>query len=91
LVDERIAKAEGDWDWTELDVLRITSGMGDGYVYHLQQCVEKLIKALLLQLGQTFRKTHNLVALSQLLQLAAPDWSWDEDRTGGSDGIRCSA
>ncbi len=65
LVDEWIAKAEGDWDWTELDVAMITSRMRDGYVYHLQQCVEKLIKALLLQLGQTFRKTHDLVALSQ--------------------------
>ena len=79
LVDEWIAKAEGDWDWTEVDLGLITSRMRDGYVYHLQQCVEKLMKACLLQLGQTFRKTHDLVALSQLLQLSDPDWSWDED------------
>lgn len=79
LVDEWIAKAEGDWDWTEVDLGLITSRMRDGYVYHLQQCVEKLMKARLLQLGQTFRKTHDLVALSQLLQLSDPAWSWDED------------
>lgn len=79
LVDEWIAKAEGDWDWTEVDLGLITSRMRDGYVYHRQQCVEKLMKARLLQLGQTFRKTHDLVALSQLLQLSDPAWSWDED------------
>jgi len=33
----------------------------DGYVYHLQQCVEKLFKACLLQQGQTFQRTHDLV------------------------------
>ena len=53
--------------------------MCDGYVYHLQQCVEKLFKACLLQQGQTFQKTHDLVRLSQMLQSVAPDWSWDED------------
>jgi HEPN domain-containing protein len=79
LVDEWIAKAEGDWDWTEVDLGLITSRMRAGYVYHRQRCVEKLMKARLLQLGQTFRKTHDLVALSQLLQLSDPAWSRDED------------
>jgi len=47
LVEEWILKAEGDWDWTEIDVALITPRMSDGYVYHLQQCVEKLFKARL--------------------------------------------
>ena len=48
LVEEWIAKAEGDWDWTEVDLSLISPRMRDGYVYHLKQCVEKLIKARLL-------------------------------------------
>lgn len=53
--------------------------MRDGYVYHLQQCVEKLFKACLLHQGQTFQKTHDLVRLSLLLQGVDPGWIWDED------------
>jgi HEPN domain-containing protein len=79
LVEEWILKAEGDWDWTEIDVALITPRMSDGYVYHLQQCVEKLFKARLLQMGQTFRKTHDLVGLSISLQNCDPEWSWDEN------------
>ncbi|MFM7513831.1 MAG: HEPN domain-containing protein [Cyanobium sp.] len=79
LVEEWIVKAEGDWDWTEVDLSLISPRMRDGYVYHLQQCVEKLIKARLLQLGQTFKKTHDLVALSRSLQQLDPGWSWGED------------
>ena len=79
LVEEWIAKAEGDWDWNEVDLSLISPRMRDGYVYHLKQCVEKLIKARLLQLGQMFKKTHDLVALSRTLQQLDPDWSWDED------------
>lgn len=79
VVQEWISKAEGDWDWTEIDVDSVTARMRDGYVYHLQQCIEKLFKACLLHQGQTFQKTHDLVRLSQLLQAADSDWSWDED------------
>ncbi len=53
--------------------------MSDGCVYHLQQCVEKLFKACLLQQDQTVQKTHDLVRLSQMLQDVDPKWSWDED------------
>jgi HEPN domain-containing protein len=79
VVQEWISKAEGDWDWTVIDVDSVTARMRDGYVYHLQQYIEKLFKACLLHQGQTFQKTHDLVRLSQLLQAADPDWSWDED------------
>jgi hypothetical protein len=30
-------------------------------------------------LGQTFKKTNDLVALSRTLQQLDPYWSWDED------------
>ena len=51
VVPEWIAKAEGDGDWTEIDVDMVTSPMGDGFVDHLQQCVKKHFKACLLQQG----------------------------------------
>lgn len=35
--------------------------------FHAQQCVEKLMKAVLVSRGIIFRKTHNLVELSDLL------------------------
>lgn len=79
VVEEWISKAEGDWDWTEIDIGRLTARMRDGYVYHLQQCDEKMFKACLLHQGQTFQKTHDLVRLSLLLQGVDPGWIWDED------------
>jgi len=36
-------------------------------LFHAQQCVEKLMKAVLVSQGIIFRKTHNLVELSDLL------------------------
>jgi HEPN domain-containing protein len=42
-------------------------------VFHAQQCVEKLLKARLIQLGQPVDKIHDLAALSR--QLEAVDLS----------------
>jgi len=70
LVEEWILKAEGDWDGTEIDVALITPPMSDGNVYHLQQCVEKLFKALLLQMGQTFREILELKEMAGRLRQA---------------------
>ena len=46
-------------------------------VFHAQQCVEKLLKALLIQLGQTVDKIHDLAALSRQLEAVDGQWSWD--------------
>ena len=68
LVEEWIVKAEGDWDWTEVDLSLISPRMRDGYVYHLQQLdsdtsteellelkemASRLRQVLLLRLGST--------------------------------------
>ena len=78
-VPEWIQKAEADWEVVQTLGGKGTKTLHDAIVFHAQQCTEKLLKARLIQLGQAIRKTHDLAALSQLLQQADADWSWDED------------
>jgi HEPN domain-containing protein len=47
-----------------------TAGMGDGPVFHYQQAVKRVLKALLAVRGVDFPKTHDLV---RLLRLARAD------------------
>lgn len=67
-VPEWIAKAEGDREALDILLNRNTPGLRDGVVFHAQQCVEKLLKARLIQLGQPVDKIHDLAALSRQLE-----------------------
>ena len=53
--------------------------MRDAVVFHAQQCVEKLLKARLIQLGQPVDKIHDLAALSRQLEAVDDQWSWDNE------------
>ncbi|QPN62011.1 HEPN domain-containing protein [Synechococcus sp. CBW1004] len=77
-VPEWIAKAEGDWEALEILLTRNSPGLRDAVVFHAQQCVEKLLKARLIQLGQTVDKIHDLAALSRQLKAVDDQWSWDD-------------
>lgn len=79
VVQEWVSKAEADWEWAQMAGTATNPRLRDGVVYHAQQCVEKLLKACLIQLGHTFRKTHDLGTLSQSLQQVDASWSWDEN------------
>jgi HEPN domain-containing protein len=86
-VPEWIAKAEGDWEALEILSTRNTPGLRDAVVFHAQQCVEKLLKARLIQLGQMLDKTHDLAALSRQLEVVDDQWNWDvEDLADLSSG-----
>ena len=76
-VPEWIAKAEGDWEAMEILLTRNTPGLSDAVVFHAQQCVEKLLNARLIQLGQTVDKINDLAALSRQLEAVDGQWSWD--------------
>jgi HEPN domain-containing protein len=76
-VPEWITKAEGDWEALEILLTRNTPGLRDAVVFHAQQCVEKLLKARLIQLGQTVDRIHDLAALSHQLEAVDDQWSWD--------------
>ena len=78
-VPEWIAKAEGDWAALESLLTRESPGPRDAVVFHAQQCVEKLLKARLIQLGQMVDTIHDLAALSRQLEAADEQWRWDGD------------
>lgn len=75
-IPEWINKADGDW--AMLRLAQSQPGLEDGVVFHAHQCVEKLLKACLIQQGQPIRKIHDLVALSQQLHASDASWNWEE-------------
>ncbi len=58
--------AERDWEilLVIVDAPRVATV---GICFHVQQCVEKYFKALLIAHGQKFERTHNLSALAKRL------------------------
>jgi HEPN domain-containing protein len=46
----------------------------DAACFHSQQCAEKYLTACLQEAGTAFGRTHNLVALLDLLLSTDPDW-----------------
>ena len=78
-VPEWIAKAEGDWEALEILLSSNSPGLRDAVVFHAQQCVEKLLKARLIQLGQPVDKIHDLAALSRQLEVVDDQWSGDNE------------
>jgi len=75
-VEEWVAKAEGDFLTARRESGARTNPNFDAVCFHAQQCVEKLIKALLIHLRVVPPRTHDLVFLDRLLSEACPDWSW---------------
>jgi len=84
---EWMVKAEGDWEALDILLSRNSPRLRDSVVFHAQQCVEKLLKARLIQLGQPVDKIHDLAALSRQLEAVDGQWSWDaEDLADLSSG-----
>ena len=75
---EWLDKAEGDYSSAGRE-LRARKGVNyDAACFHAQQCVEKLMKALMIHNGVVPPRTHDLVELSRLLAGIVTGWSWDE-------------
>lgn len=75
IVREWIDKAEGDY----LTATREADADPPNYdaaCFHAQQCVEKLIKALLIENKQIPPKTHDLPTLAGLLSSVCTGWHW---------------
>lgn len=75
-VKEWIAKAEGDYATAQRELHASGARNLDAVCFHAEQCVEKLMKALLIHLGVTPPRSHDLVALNRLLKPVCPAWSW---------------
>ena len=79
-VREWIAKAEIDYRTAEW-LLTSPEPIRESIGFHCQQAAEKILKALLSDVGVRFRKTHEIGALMALLtqptchaRLCQPDW-----------------
>jgi HEPN domain-containing protein len=67
LTDPRAGAERAEEDHTLAQLaLRRKNPLTYGAVFHAQQCAEKYLKALLVARNQTFPKTHDLAALSDL-------------------------
>jgi HEPN domain-containing protein len=78
-VPEWVRKAEADWIAAKTLHSQNEEVLHDAVVFHAQQCVEKLLKARLIQLNQPIQKVHDLVAVSRQLASVDSDWQWDEE------------
>ena len=74
LVREWAAKAEADFASAGRELRARKSPNYDDACFHAQQCAEKYLKALLQQAGVPFARTHNLLALLDLLRPTDPAW-----------------
>jgi len=73
---EWVEKAEGDYLTAGRELRASESPNFDAVCFHSQQCVEKLMKGLLIHLGVLPPKTHDLVSLDRLLAPVCAGWSW---------------
>ena len=75
VVREWIDKAEGDYLTATREVDADPPNY-DAACFHAQQCIEKLLKALLIENEQTPPKTHDLPTLAGLLSPVQTGWDW---------------
>ena len=78
VVEEWIRKADGDFRTAGRE-LEADPPNYDAVCYHAQQCIEKLLKAMLIQRQTMPPRTHDLVVLGQMLAAVLPNWSWPTD------------
>lgn len=76
LTKEWLAKAEADYATAVRESLAMQNVNLDAICFHAQQCIEKLMKGLLIHKGVQPPKTHDLAFLDQLLLPVCPEWSW---------------
>jgi HEPN domain-containing protein len=69
-------KAEADFTTAIRELKAPESPNFDAVCFHAQQCIEKLMKALLIHHGAVPPRTHDLTELDRLLGPVSPTWSW---------------
>lgn len=74
ITSEWVDKAEGDFTTALREFRARKSPNYDDACFHAQQCAEKYLKARLQEGDISFTKTHNLIALIDLLLPMEPAW-----------------
>lgn len=75
-IKEWVDKATGDYHTASRELQVSHEPNFDAVCFHAQQCIEKLMKAGLIQHGVVPPRTHNLIHLDQLLAAADKTWAW---------------
>jgi HEPN domain-containing protein len=78
-VAEWTEKADGDFRTAQRELAVSDQPNFDAACYHAQQCVEKLMKGVLIHHAVVPPKTHDLLHLDKLLRDACPLWDWSRD------------
>lgn len=76
IVEEWIDKAEADFATAKREFAVTETTNFDAVCFHAQQCIEKLMKGLLIAHGVTPPKIHDLAHLSRLLSPVCAEWNW---------------
>ena len=79
LAAEWVTKANADLATAKRELVVTTNANYDAVCFHAQQCVEKLMKAVLAENSVGFTKTHDLIYLEGLVRSAAPSWTCDRN------------
>lgn len=74
-VSEWLAKAEGDFEVAQIVMEAGHRPNYDAVCFHCQQCIEKMLKAVLIQSGVNPPRIHDLVVLSDHLRKIDSRWS----------------
>lgn len=76
---EWVDKAEGDWVVVLREAAVTVDPNFDAVCFHAQQCAEKYLKARLVMSGVSFRKSHDLLYLLELVLKIEPSWKFLHD------------
>jgi HEPN domain-containing protein len=75
-VSEWIERAESDYRVACREGAVTVDPSYDAVCFHAQQCVEKLMKAVLVHHGASPPRTHDLLALAAMVTAVIPAWTW---------------
>src|SRR5204863_5382162 len=76
-VKEWIAKAEGDFEAANTLMRARKNPNYDAVCFHAQQCIEKLMKAVLIRRKAVPPRVHDLTRMSLLIHKSIAGWSWN--------------
>jgi HEPN domain-containing protein len=76
VIKEWVDKADGDFRTAQRELAAAEAPNFDAACFHSQQSIEKLMKALLIALGELPPKSHDLVVLADFIGRRLPDWNW---------------
>ena len=76
IVREWIEKADGDYVTANREFMAEDRPNYDAVCFHSQQCIEKMMKAVLINKNEVPPRTHDLVYISQIIKTGYDNWDW---------------